>query len=99
MSPAGGMPSVFSIGDDILIEGYNEQARNHDAMLENVLRICRQENVKLNKDKCLFMCPKIPFFGEVISQQGVDSYPRKIQALAYMLLPKPRRNCNNFYIH
>ena len=32
----------------------NRVGRDHDEMLEKVLQICRQANLKHNKDKCLF---------------------------------------------
>ena len=47
-----GMPNVFGIADDILIAGFNELGRDHDAILDKVLSICRQETLKLNEDKC-----------------------------------------------
>ena len=59
MAPAGDMfqrkidklfnriPNVFSIADDILIAGFDELGRGHDATLDKVLRICRQANMKL----------------------------------------------------
>ena len=39
---SGGMPNVFSIADDILIAGVNEQGKDHDATLDKLLRVCRQ---------------------------------------------------------
>ena len=30
----GGMPNVFSIADDILIAGFDEQGKDHDATLD-----------------------------------------------------------------
>ena len=44
-----GLPNVFGIADDILIEGFDEMGRAHDATLNKVLRICRWANLKLNK--------------------------------------------------
>ena len=76
-----GMPNVFSIADYVILTGFMEQGRDHDATLDKVLRICRQANFKLNKGKCLFRCISIPFSGEVISQQGVSPDPIKVQAL------------------
>ena len=32
-----GMPNVFGIADDILIAGFNEQGRDHDAVVEKYL--------------------------------------------------------------
>ena len=72
-----GLPNVFHIVDDILIAWFNKVGGNHDAAFDIVLRICRQANLKLNKDKCLFQCTMIPFFGEVILQTGVSLDPRK----------------------
>ena len=82
---------VFGVSDDILIAGLDEQGRDHDTMLDKVLRICRQENLKLDKGKCLFRCTIIPFFGEVIYRQGVSPDPRKVQALTDMLPPKTKK--------
>ena len=45
-----GMPNDFSIADDISIVGFDKQGSDLDAMLGKVLRICRQANLKLNKD-------------------------------------------------
>ena len=78
------VPNVFVIADNILFAGFNKQSRDHAATLDKVLRELRQANLKLNKDKCLFRCCSIPFFGEVISQQGVSLDPRKLQALTEM---------------
>ena len=57
-----GLPNVFGIADDILIAEFDDLGRDHDAILDKVLRIYRQANQKLNKDKCLFRCTSIPLF-------------------------------------
>ena len=72
-----GMLSVFSIADDILITGFYELGRDHNATLHKVQRICRQEILKLNQKKCPFRCTNMSFFSEVISWQGVSPDPRK----------------------
>ena len=41
-----GMPNAFSNANDILIAGFNEQGKDHDATLDKVLRSCRQENLE-----------------------------------------------------
>ena len=60
------MPNEFSIADDILIAGFDKQEKDHNATLDKVLTICRQANMKLNKDKCLFRCTSIPISGKII---------------------------------
>ena len=39
-----GMANIFSIADDILIVGFDELGRDHDATLDTLLRIYRQAN-------------------------------------------------------
>ena len=60
------VPDVFSTTEDILIVGFNEQGKDHDAALDKVLSACRQANLTLNEYKCHFRCITFPFFGEVI---------------------------------
>ena len=62
------MSNAFGIFDDNLITGFDKHSRDHDEMLDNILWICRQSNLKWNQDKCLFRCMNFPFFGEIISQ-------------------------------
>ena len=85
------MPNVFEIVDDILVAGYEDDGRDHDKTVQRVLQRCRQVNSKLNKDKCHFRCTSVPFFGEVISQNGVQPDPQKIKALVKMPPPKIRK--------
>ena len=60
-------------------------------MLDKVLQIWRQGNLKLNKDKCLFRCNNIPFFGEVISWHSVSPDPCNVQAFAEILPPESNK--------
>ena len=72
------IPNIFGIADDILIADFDGKHKDHDYTFDKVLQICRQASMKLNKDKCLFRCTSIPFFGEVVSCKGVSPDPRKI---------------------
>ena len=76
---------MYGITDDTLITQFDNLGRDHDAtLIIKVLRICRQANLKLNKDKCLFQCTSIPFFAEIMLQSRVSSHPRDVQALIAM---------------
>ena len=86
------MPNVFGIVDDILVIAYDENGADHDAVIHNVLRHCKEVKLKLNKDKCHFRCMQIPFFGEVISRDGVQAEPQKIKVLMDMLAPKNKKD-------
>ena len=75
------MPNVFGIADDILVVGYDDGGRDYDETVCKVLQRCCKVNLKLNKGKCHFRCISIPFFGEVISSNGVQPDPNKSRPL------------------
>ena len=64
--------------DDILIVGYNIVSRVLDRTMKQVIQICHRENLKLNKNKCHLRYTTIPFFGEVISREGVQPDAKKL---------------------
>ena len=84
--------NVFNIADDILVVLYEADGKDQDETLRRVLQICRQVNLKLNKDKCHFRCTSVPFFGEIISCHGVNPDPQKLKALVEM----PPQNMKDF---
>ena len=53
------LPNVFGIANDILVVGYDSDGKDHDDTLQRVLQICRQVNLKVNKDKCHFRCSEV----------------------------------------
>ena len=55
------LPNVFSIANDILVVGCIANWKDYDEILQRVLQIFRQVNLKLNKDKCHFRCTSVPF--------------------------------------
>ena len=85
------IPNVFGIAEDILVIGYNKDGAEHDGAVYNVLRQCKDVNLKLNKDKYHFRCTSIPFFSKVVSREGVQPDPQKVKALTKMLVPKNKR--------
>ena len=56
-----GISNVFAIADDILIAWFDGLGKDHNATLGKVLRVCRQVNLRLKNNKCLFRCTSIPF--------------------------------------
>ena len=87
----------FDTADDILIVGYYRGGKDHEDTLWKVLHICRQVNLKLNKDKCHFRCTSVPFFSEVISRHGVWSDPQKLKVLAEMPPPKIKKGTSSIF--
>ena len=51
--------NVLGIADDISVVGSVVLGRDHNVTLDKVLRICRQANLKSNKNKYLCRCTRI----------------------------------------
>ena len=61
---------MFGIVDDILIAVFDDMDKDNAATLNKLLRICRQANLKLKKDKCLFRCTSNHSLGRSYHNQG-----------------------------
>ena len=91
------LPNVFGIADAILVVGHDIDGKDYNEMLQQVLQICRGRwTLKLNKDKCHFRFTSVPFFGEVISRQGVKPDQWKLKVLTHMLPPKTKKELQAF---
>ena len=90
------MPNVFGIADDILVIGYKKDRADHDEAVYSVLKWCQDVNLKLNKDKCHFRCRSIPFFGKVVSREGIQPDLQKVRALTEMLAQQNKRELQTF---
>ena len=86
--------NVFGIGDDIYFLQYDIDGKYHDITLQKVLQICRQVNLKLNKDKCHFIFRSVPFFSQAISRHAVRLNPQKLKVLIKKRTPGIPWNIN-----
>ena len=90
------IPNVFGIADDILVIGYDKDRTDHDKTVNKVLKHSQDVNLKLSKKKCHFRCMAIPFFGEVVSRDGMQPDPRKISTLTEMATSKNKKELQAF---
>ena len=72
--------------DDIIVWG--STIEQHDERLEKAVKKLVQTGLRLNKDKCYFRQPELPYLGEVVTAQGVKPDPAKVQAIEDMPTPK-----------
>ena len=77
----------FGIADDILVVGCDSNCKDHNNTIQKVLQICRQVNLKLNKDKCHLICTSVPFFDKILSRHTVRPDPREMKVLMEMSPP------------
>ena len=86
-----GLHNNVAVFDDILIYGtgdtLEEATECHDKALTELLDRCRERGVKLNKKKFQYKQEKISYLGHVISSEGIQADPDKVQAIQDM--PQP----------
>ena len=80
------IPGVHRYVDDILVSGTTQE--EHDERLKLVLQRCRELNFKLNLDKCLFGKTELPYLGHILTTEGIQPDPAKIEAI--QRFPQPR---------
>ena len=87
----GGLDGTKAIADDNLVFGtgstQEEAEKSHDERLTAVLERCRQNGVRLNKDKMQFKQQKIAYMGHVITSDRLQAVPDKIKAIFNMPIP------------
>ncbi|KAK2718885.1 hypothetical protein QYM36_006033 [Artemia franciscana] len=83
-----GIQGFSVIVDDIIISG--KTIEEHDANVRSTLIRAREKGVKLNLQKCVFKCNSIPYFGHVISENGIHPDPQKVRALREMRTPNTK---------
>ena len=85
---------VEVVVDDILVWGDNEQ--QHDARLVQVLERARHRNLTLNKTKCQMKRQRIAYLGHILTSQGLQPDPKKIQAVTDMPPPQVKEALQHF---
>ena len=65
--------------DDILVTG--STIENHLDNLDKVLNIMTKAGLKLNKDKCKFLLPKVEYLGHMIDEKGLHPTKEKVKAI------------------
>ena len=80
-----GLPGCKNISDDIIV--YGRDIKEHDENLHHVLTRLRQNNARLNREKCIFRQSEVIFYGHSFSANGIKASPQKIDAIKNMRPP------------
>ena len=64
--------------------------RKHDTNLRNVLLRARSKGVRFNPDKAVICATEVPYFGHILSSEGLKADPEKISAILNMEPPRDR---------
>jgi hypothetical protein len=70
---------VLVFFDDVLV--YSKSEKDHRTHLETVLATMANAQLHLNVNKCSFGEPRLEYLGHIISVEGIEADPAKIQAM------------------
>ena len=89
-----GLNGCTNIADDVLVFGttYDEFKANVIAFLD----CCVQEDMHLNPDKVKIDCFKVPFFGNVLSKDGLSPDTRKVELIQQWPTPTNHKELQSF---
>ena len=73
--------------DDILV--YSKDRENHDTHLRVVLETLRKERLYAKLSKCEFWLREVSFLGHIVSEEGIQVDPKKVEVIIEW---KPPRN-------
>ena len=65
--------------DNILV--YSKDREDHDTHLRVVLEILRQEQLYANLSKCEFWLNEVSFLRHIVSKEGIQVDPKKIEVV------------------
>lgn len=71
--------------DDIIVVG--RSIEHHLKNLRAIFQKCRDRNLKLNPEKCVFFKPEVTYLGHICSEQGILPDSQKLRAME--LYPRP----------
>ncbi|MCG8113688.1 MAG: RNase H-like domain-containing protein, partial [Candidatus Thiodiazotropha taylori] len=80
--------------DDILI--FSSTFEEHLSRLEAVFSRLHQHGLKLKPSKCEFFKSSVKYLGHVVSENGVETDPEKIEALASWPIPTNIKTLRSF---
>lgn len=80
--------------DDILIYGISEQ--EHDTRVAFTLKVLKENNVALNKEKCVFKISEVKFLGHLLSPLGIRPLDNYVGAVKSFRAPKTLDELHSF---
>lgn len=85
---------AFIYMDDIIVIGCSEMHQIEN--LENVFKICRKYNLKLNPKKCEFFRPEVTFLGHSCTENGILPDNRKLDSIERYPRPHDKEATKRF---
>ena len=80
--------------DDIII--YSRSEKEHLEHLEEIFTILKATGLKLKLEKCCFFKKHIQYLGHLISADGIQPLPEKLESIAKMPAPRNPKEVKQF---
>lgn len=80
--------------DDLIIAGVNE--REHDEVLKRVLEAAQKHGITFNKKKFQYKLNEVKLLGFIVSKEGVQIDPARIDAIIRLENPKDKKGLLRF---
>ena len=80
-----GVPGVTCYIDDILVSSANEDS--HLQSLEEVFNHLEKHGFRLKLEKCEFLLKSIEYLGHIVSKDGIQPVPTKVEAIVKAPIP------------
>ena len=80
--------------DDIII--YSRNDKEHLEHLEEIFKRLKAAGLKLKLEKCCFFKKHIQYLGHLISAEGIQPLPEKLESIAKMPAPKTPKEVKQF---
>lgn len=80
--------------DDIIV--FSKTLEEHETRLAKVLNRLRENGLKLSPEKCRFFQTSVRYLGHIVSRSGVETDPKKIEALKTWPKPQTLKELRSF---
>ena len=91
----GDLEGVYVIHDDVIIGG--EDAEAHDKALYEACGRINEAGMTLNRDKCIIAKESIPWWGMIISKDGISPDPSKVRDIKNLTPPTTKDEVKSFF--
>ena len=88
------LQGIFNIADDILVFGRTKEEFNSNVI--SFLDRCVQEDIHLNLDKVQINTDSIPFFGHVLTKDGIQPDESKVKLILDWPIPENQKELQQF---
>ena len=88
------LKGVHPIHDDVIIGGRTRE--EHDANLHAACKKIQASGMTLNIDKCIIGKSEIPWWGLIITNEGIKPDPEKVKSLQHATRPRNKDEVRSF---